>query len=198
MPSPLNPLLFNRLKEEFGYVKISHPGCAASSISSTDPFSNRINIQFTSSGEYYVLSCPYCGDRRCRLWIAHLWGVPDERTGSKNLWLAICYNSDCLSVQGRAQELYDRVYGFKNANLRGQPLVILPGEIEEHVLKEVKAPGLLIRVDKLPITNPACSYLSERGYDIKELGEKFNISLCVDTNDYPMGIKSLAHSNYDE
>src|SRR3954467_12360719 len=134
MPTPLNPALYTRLQEEFGYVATAHAGVAANVRYGPDAFSDKIKLQLTSSGEYYRVNCPYCNDSRARLWINHIWGVRDEITGTANLWAAICYNENCLDVSGRLSELHERLYGFKNVHLRGKPVVILKGEVEEPVL----------------------------------------------------------------
>jgi hypothetical protein len=187
MGSPLNPALYGRLREEFGYVHVAHAGAAASVRYGPDPLTNRMKLNISSSGEYYRVNCPHCGDRRGRLWVNHLWGVLDDVTDSLNLWLAHCYNENCMARPGRSQELYDRIYGFRNANLRGQQVVILPGEIEEQRLVEVTPPGLLLRMDKVPPADPSFQYLRSKGYDPVALGEYYGVSLCIDAdNDYPM------------
>jgi hypothetical protein len=79
------------------------------------------------------------------------------------------------------------VYGFQNAALRGQKLVILPGEVESQVLKEVPLPGTTLRLDHIPPTDPVCNYLRSRGLDPVFLGETFDLSYCLDASrDYPM------------
>ncbi len=188
MPSPLNPALYGRLREEFGRVQVSHAGIAASSKYAPDIFnSSIIRMQLTSAGEYYRVNCPYCGDGRARLWINHLWGVPDEVTHSKNLGLAICFNEDCLATIGRPIGLFDRVYGFKNANMRGKQVVVLPGEVEEQALREVALPGITLRLDRVPATDVVCTYLRARGLDPTDLGQTFDVSYCLDaTGNYPM------------
>jgi hypothetical protein len=187
MPSPLNPTLFGRLREEFGHVSVSHEGVSVALVHAPDVLSGKMRVQVVSAGEYYRVNCPYCTDGRKRLWINHMWGVPDEVTGSKNLWLAICYNEDCMSRVGRSYELYDRVYAFKNANMRGQPIVILQGEKEEVALREVAMPGITLRLDRVPETDDVCTYLRNRGLDPGYLGRTFNVSYCLDaTSNYPM------------
>ena len=186
MTSPLNPTLYAGLKKEFGTVAVSNPGAAADKAYEKEIYGNRIKLRLTSAGEYYPVCCPYCGDGRKRLWVNHLWGVQDEMTGGANLHLAYCYNEKCLEMPGRPMELYDRIYGFKNAGMRGRKVEILQGEIEEHSLKEVQPPGLLIPIDKVPTHDPASQFLTARGYDLSELVRLYDVSLCVDArSEYP-------------
>lgn len=188
MPSPLNPTLFGRLREEFGRVQVSHAGIAASFRYGPDPIDNRMKMQMSpgGAGEYYRVNCPYCNDSRSRLWVNHIWGVPDEMD-NKNLWLAICYNEDCLSHKGRSGEFYDRVYGFKNVNQRGQKIVVLQGEVESQVLTPKSLPGMTLSMDRVPESDKSVLYLRSRGLDPKYLAKTFDIGLCLDAfGDYPM------------
>ncbi len=183
MTTPLNPALFKRLREEFGQVQTANPGVGASFTHTIDPSTLRTKMNVNSSGEYYKVCCPTCMDSRYRLWISHLWGVHDDVTNTHNLWLAICYNEDCLSSFERRYELFDRVYGYKNVNLRGQPVIIHQGEVEEDTkLKEVKLPGLVLPVDKFQQTDPVHRYLVSRRHQPVQLVKDFDISYCLDAH----------------
>ncbi len=184
MTSPLNPALYARLKEEFGYVAVSQAGVAASVRYGYGPFlsENNLKMELDNAGEYYRVNCPYCGDSRLRLWVNHLWGVANETTQRKNLWLAICYNEGCLAEPGRVQELYDRVYGFRNANLRGARVVILPGEVEEQSLKRIEPPGLLLPLNRLQPRDKVITYLRFKGYDPEQLQKWFGVSYCLNAD----------------
>ncbi len=193
MNSPLNPVLFRRLQEEFGRVQVSHAGISANVQYVQNifrgPMIQGLRAQLLTKGEYYRVNCPFCGDSRGRLWINHLWGAPDQTTGSKNLWLAICYNEDCLSNIGRPIELYDRLFAFKNVGQRDQisQVVILPGEVEDTTLREVPLPGVVVTLDRMPPTNQVCTYLRSRGLDPVDLGQLFDVSYCVDADgNFPM------------
>jgi hypothetical protein len=181
MPEALNPALYGRLREEFGRVNVSQPGAAASTRYGYGPFASekRLRLEMLSSGEYYRINCPYCGDSRQRLWINHLWGVPDEHLGKKNLWLCHCYNENCFAVDGRSYALYERIYGFRNANMRGKQIVILQGEIEEQTLREVKPPGQLLPLTRLPPNDKVVKYMLDRNWDPMELQLTYGVSYCL-------------------
>lgn len=181
MQSPLNSILYTALLHEFNSVVISNPGIAAQVTYCVDAMSNRTKSRLAIKGEYYRVSCPYCGDSRKRLWINHLWGVQDNVTNSKNLGLAICFNEDCLKEEGKVSHLYERILGWKNVNQRGiTSSDIVQGEIEDVVLTAVELPGLTIPINKLPSTSLAVNYLRKRGYDIQELANTYDISYCID------------------
>src|SRR4051794_18793914 len=69
-----------------------------------------LRLQVDHFGEQYRVCCPFCPDTRKRLYINHRWGLFDERTRSKNLWLAKCYNEDCLKCSLRRRSLYNDVF----------------------------------------------------------------------------------------
>ncbi len=187
MNTPLNPILYKRLKEEFRYVNTSHPGVAASISYSSDPYDNKLKMQLVGSGEYYRVNCPYCNDTRGRLWINHLWGVPNEITNSRNTWLAVCYNEDCLADYNRVQALYNKLYSFQNLNQRGASIPIVQGEIEETVLTEAPLPGLVIPLTRLQPNDPTYKYLQSRKLDINYLVDTFDVSYCISATEgyYP-------------
>lgn len=190
MPSPLNPVLFKRLQEELGRVQIVQAGVAASLQYIPDQLYKRgIRLELLSKGEYYRANCPYCGDQRGRLWVNHLWGVPDEVTASDNLWLAVCYNEDCLAGPERPRQLYNRLFEFKNVGQRDQigKIVILQGEQEDTTLREVSLPGEVLRLDRVAPEHPVCTYLISRGLNPTELGRTYSTSLCTEADsNYPM------------
>jgi hypothetical protein len=189
MTAPLNLVLYKRLREEFGSIIIAHPGVAASITYGYGPFlsENSRRMEMTTKGEYYRINCPWCGDTRHRLYISHLWGVPNEITNSKHLWLAHCFNEDCLAVEDRTNMLYDRVFGFKNAKLRGQQVVITPGVEEVETLQEIKPPGVILPLDKLHPSDQVISYLRARGINPIKLQEDYDVAYCLNAeSDYPL------------
>lgn len=179
----LNPLLFCRLEEEFGHVTVTNEGLGMVTRYGQDVMTGRTRLSVISSGEYYRVNCGFCNDTRGRLWINHRWGVEDVVTGSRNLWLAICYNEDCLGEWGRSQELYDRIYTkFKNANVRAAPIILNAGAIETARLEQVDLPGQVVPLRELPIHTRVAQYLLTRGYSLTELADKYQLGLCVDAD----------------
>jgi len=180
---PLNRTLYQLLRREFGEVNIVHEGDAMAKTYERDysVFPPRIRLRPLphGAGEYYRVNCCFCNDTRGRLYINHMWGVPDEVTHEKNLWLACCYNEDCLSDYDQVMELYNRVYGFRNANLRNQTIEIAQGNLPNAVLEEVKLPGECISLTELPANHAVINYLHGRNYDPAELVEKYNVMYCV-------------------
>lgn len=187
MPTPLNPALYGRLVEEFGFVQTSHSGIAAIISRQKGPFNNENRISLLTAGEYYRINCPYCGDSRGRLWINHLFGVADKLTGSRNLWLAICYNEDCLSIPGKSQELHEQIYGFRNVNLRGKPIVVIQGEVIPEELKKVDWPGKMCLLSELHAGHQAVKYLYSKNLDLSYLSSEFGVQYCYEANqEYPL------------
>src|SRR5690348_11828499 len=110
MPTPLRPELYKRLKGRLGPVTIVNEGDAFQGNVAWNPVTRRLQLQATWPGEYYTTNCVFCNDTRQRLWINHRWGLYVKELKSDNLWLAICYNENCLSVPGRALQLKDLIF----------------------------------------------------------------------------------------
>ncbi len=101
----LNPSLFRAL-QQFGEVRLTDPGVAMTAlyVPTTD---GRAQLKVSNPGEYLRVNCPYCGDTKFRLWVNHRWGVYDQRTGTCNRWLAICYNEGCLANDDNREDFIE-------------------------------------------------------------------------------------------
>lgn len=178
----LNPALFDRLRSEFGKVLIAKEGEPLSGRYLASPTREGVvDLVIANRGETYRVDCPYCGDRRARLWINHRFGSYDSVCRSKNIWLAKCFNDDCVSDFSRANDLYTRIYGFRNSKLRDSGLP--PTRIATETacrLHAVNPPGTLIKLPDLPDSHPAIRYLRDRRFDPGELSDIYNISICVE------------------
>lgn len=66
----LNPKLYAALERRFGKVLISNPGERLVERKIPDPVRpGRYKQLILRSGEYYRVDCPYCGDKKGRLYI---------------------------------------------------------------------------------------------------------------------------------
>ena len=99
--NPLCPELFASLKKCFGSVLIANPGEELRATPMTDPFTGQEKLNISSSGEYYRVCCPMCGDTRHRLWINHRW--------AKYNWLLTCFNEGCYDDPLRRAHLHSCV-----------------------------------------------------------------------------------------
>lgn len=144
----------------------------------------KLHMHPQGQGEEYLVNCPFCGDTRQRLSINHRWGVLDERTGTRNLWLAQCYNEErCLSEFSAQRDLYDQVYSV--ATIRSDQLVSA-----RRTAKTGAAPGsvrlpsglwpLSDMVERRP-DHPAIQYLLDRLIDPVYVGKHYAAAYCVDT-----------------
>ena len=111
MPSPVNQKLYNALVDVFGAVQISNEGANAFDVTRERSItSGKLQWSARCWGEYYRVCCPFCRDQRQRLWINHLWAEYDDATGDDMLFLAHCYNEDCLATRQDQEKLYWMVY----------------------------------------------------------------------------------------
>jgi hypothetical protein len=179
MTSPLRPSLYYCLEHRLGPVIIANEGEELVGCARTDPYSDRPRLEVSMPGEYYRVCCPFCNDTRHRLWINHRWGLYVPEFKSDNLFLAHCFNEDCLAQPGRAQQLRNVVFdNFVRGRApdpvrRGRRPAVAPR-------REVKAPGPLVcSLDNLSPDHPAVLYLRGRGYDTDWLGRTLRVGVCL-------------------
>lgn len=176
MAQVLNGMLYEMLRCTFqNQVRIRNQG--EKMIAHYRKYHGEMILDVEHPGEYYVVCCPFCGDTRFRLNINHRWGKPDEQ-GRTNLWLAICFNEQCL-VSGnheRRVELLDMVTDHEGDRLA--EATIQPGE--EINLDDLVAdwPGPSTRVDRLPPEHKAYQYLLNRGFPPERVGPFWNVRYC--------------------
>ena len=175
---PLRPKLYERLCRRLGVVRIADEDCSMQYTVDRDSSTGRPSLEINWSGEYYVVSCPYCNDTRGRLWINHRWGYLDPETRSRNLWLCHCFNQDCQRTYERQLDLYRRVFDdARSGPVKEDPMlrVMTPPKPREY-----EPPGVVVRVDALHADHPANLYLRGRGYDPVVLGPHLDIGFCVE------------------
>lgn len=178
----LRPDLYARLKEVFKHVRVSNEGAAMQATVVRSALTKKPELQIRDAGEYYVVNCPFCLDTGHRLWINHRWGFYDARNDSRNLWLAICYNEDCLNVERRPQLLFNQVF---NDVGDGQD-VILPGSKSLSQAEwNFRWPGKLTDLEVLARNLPdssALTYLRSRGFDPVQLSQWLKVQYCMEAD----------------
>ncbi|MCL2648188.1 MAG: hypothetical protein FWD61_14455 [Phycisphaerales bacterium] len=174
MAQPLNPTLYTLLLRHFGKVNISSEGQQMAGEYRKNISTGRDDWQIQNPGEYYCVNCPYCSDTRQRLYINHRWGVRDAK-GRLNLWLAVCYNENCMNPS-RRQGLWKRLQGPASLTTAK----ILPGKkVTDSPLTQL--PGPCTPLDQLDPSHSACAYLAGRLYDPVMLGKFYGVSYCLDS-----------------
>lgn len=179
-PRVLNPLLYAQLRERLGTILIERPGETAQlGTPLVDRKTGEPKTRFVSGGEYYKACCPFCADRRHRLYVCHQWLCPDPLSGRPMHHLATCFNADCL--REHYGEFKDMVFEFMNFDERMilSKLRAPRPELPSHeALGPMPWPGAVTPVSGLALTHHARIYLEDRGFDIAELDSVFGIVYC--------------------
>jgi hypothetical protein len=181
----LNKTLFQRL-ENFagkGQVRIAHenrPMSRSYVRAINEDGSIGYRMRRVGTCEEYMIDCPACSDTRKRLAFSYLWGVYDEQTGSRNLWLMHCYNEECQEDREWVVSLYRQIM----QGARAQVQTDATAESAPKPTGEVQSPGAIYRLDRLQQTHPshrAVRYAESRMYDVDELGRVFGVGYCPDS-----------------
>lgn len=187
----INPSLYAALERRFGEgeVRVFNEGEPLTcEYAQRDDKQNRYRIApgFTP-GEEYRVNCPFCGDTRQRLYINHRWGVSDPKTGTRNLWLAHCWNEECLHDYAKQESLYDQIYTFLLYDDGDYASLCERSEkgAANKKPKTIRLPPCLWYLDdikaKLP-THKAVQYLEDRLHDATTLGAQWGYAYCSDSN----------------
>lgn len=169
----LNPQLYRALERRFGSVTVSNPGERLIERKIPDPLRpGKYRQNILRSGEYYRVNCPYCGDRRGRLYINYRWNTRTRDGDRFGRNLAICFNEGC-DLTGLDLEL--------GALARNWPVVDRPyaSPVEDEPTFALQVlPGVCHPLDTLPSTHVACQYVLGRGFDPLELGKLWGVCYC--------------------
>ena len=130
-------------------------------------------------GEEFRIPCPFCHDHLPRLYINHLWGTKDIVTGHRYLWLANCYNENCMSVFENRKRLYemvsDRMVGEQKLNkgfdVEVPDVATWPGDVWS-----------LYDVAKREPSHPAIKFCFARFWDAEVLSKQYGVRVLMSTD----------------
>lgn len=178
-PRPLNPTLYNLLKQRFQSVQVANENSAMTGYNAPSSITpGRLEYIVSSWGEYYRVRCPFCKDNRHRLWINHLYGQPNRnRNNYPESWLAVCYNEGCTSNPSNRHTLERMIFGFQNAHDRRPIMVIEIGEDNSLPLGLAQPPGEILPLSACSADHPARLYLIDRRFDPDWLAANFKVGV---------------------
>ena len=176
----LCPGLHSRLRDLFGEVLVSNRG-EQMRMRTIKAAGGHVRTDIDSSGEYYRVNCPFCGDTRKRLWVNYRFGQLDGG-GRPMKFLAVCYNDDCLKERANLQQLHMSLTALPHA--RSNSVFMLPGaEWSDITTVTPRMPGTCVPLSRLCSVDrrhPAVSYmLDTRRYSLPLL-DKYGVSFCTD------------------
>jgi len=175
----LNISLYTALLNVFGDVRVSNQGAPLRARVVQDlAYQNRKRVEVApgGAGEYYRVSCPFCGDARFRLWVNHRWGT--HLSGVSLDHLVVCYNEHCEQhEEGFRTKLKNIVAGYTAPPERAIKAAEADTDFDPNQRPAVE--GNFIRIDKLPEQHAAVRYMRDvRRFDIGELGSQWGVSWC--------------------
>jgi DNA polymerase I-like protein with 3'-5' exonuclease and polymerase domains len=174
----LNPSLYAALTEAFPRVTIKHAGVPRV-VRYMPDYSRGVRLvaKPIRRGETYVVDCPFCGDRRQRLYVNHAYGQRDPKTGSSNDHLFHCFNEDCHREREHWNQFRELLLhaGYESTGAAAVPAFpVMPHAVRP----EIQLPEDLIPIHHLGKSHPAVSYLVARGFSVDELWVRWGVCYC--------------------
>jgi hypothetical protein len=147
-------------------------------------------------GECYAVNCPFCGDTRKRLWVSHAWGGTYEVEGNRvpvSKGLVVCYNERCLNNTDNWVTFCKYIEGSLKPVIVPKESSVVSGGKEAHV----EFPSITYRVNGPGADPTVRQYLVDRGYDLDELGNCWDIrSGKIDFYDIPVVVVPVMDSTH--
>jgi len=185
---PLNTKLYEALLRRFGIVKISNEGqrwLSRVRLGMLETAVKHSSEEVVDSGEHYRVNCPYCNDKRYRLYINYRWNTYSLEGKPFGRYLIYCFNENC-NMSNFEEELKPYV--------TQRPTIGRPHELEldkTENFKEVTLPGQCVPVCSLPDGHPALQYIKARKFDPGELSVEWGLHYCATapvSDDYHAGL----------
>jgi len=191
----LNTSLYQRLKAQFGRVRIANSGQRA--VFRVQKNERGSWGQLIRSGEEYHVNCPFCGDKRGRLYLSYLYGSKqtlDGQTVRFGSGLAHCHNETlCMQERTNRRALWDLLMG-KEEEL--DDFFYQPITVEEEEQPTVIRPRNVIPLRYLPPDHKAIRYLRDRRFDIGELDDH-GLCYCSHEEQLPIAENRIFIPIYD-
>lgn len=168
----LNRKLYEALIDAFGSVVMANRGLAFSGRVARDPVTLRKTVQRESSGEYYCVNCPWCGDTRHRLWVNHMFDT--TYSGVHMRHLAVCYNEHCEKQEGFFDWLREQLAEYTRTVQR--PIAAQNPDAAPYT---PALPHLFKKLDELPADHKAVAFMRDtRGFDTSYLSSTWGVGYC--------------------
>lgn len=179
---PLNEVLYNRLVQKYGNenVSIVRPGEPHIPNWQFDPITGRRHREPTFDGEAYRLSCPFCGDKKGRLYVNHFWMQWDQESMRHADDLIRCFNEEnCFSDPATRSAFFQIL--FSGSDVSDVNMSIKHADAPAEEIKATP-PGHIIPLTSLPADHPCCTYLQGRGYNVETLSTWWNVGYVASLN----------------
>jgi hypothetical protein len=190
----LNPMLFNKLKEVFGEVRIANENIEMQCMRRQNDDGTFKNTKVVS-GEQYRVCCPFCDDthlQRFRLYISYTWGLDKEKQ-FPGTQMVICQNERCDQNQDTSDPYRRNPKRYLQQVLKqyfdlakGGAIQLRVRSVDLEVIEPLPFPNAdwVTPVNELRSGHQAIMYLkNDRKFDPVVLYEKYGVVYC---HEYPV------------
>jgi len=173
----LNEVLYQRLIQKFGRdrVAIKRPGVIYNPTWVTDPITGRMHRDFNgNNSEAYQLSCPFCGDKKGRLYVSYYWMQWDNDSLRHADDMVKCLNETrCMDKPDNRSKLFQFLFAGCNPGDVSMPITMAEAKETKEVIPT--PPGKIIPLRNLSLQQSICYYLTNRRYDLGVLNDNYGV-----------------------
>lgn len=176
-----NPGLYKSLKGIFKEVRIANEG-EPLVIKKRQSITGKPKLWKEAGGEEYRVCCPFCNDRRFRLYINHAWGL-DATAKYPSSKLVVCHNEHCEQNKDDSENplkyLQRKLRPYFSDIKRGLiPTIAAPTEEEINAAADplmFPKPEWCKQFSDLPDNHDAVKYWLQRKFDLGVLEERWKV-----------------------
>lgn len=207
----LNEKLYCAMKHYFGETpRIVNEGMPATLVDIHPQFSfvykvHNLSVKQTQGGEQYTVNCPYCNDKRSRLYISYLWDSNFMLEGCEyhaSERLMNCFNENCLSAAkhpDNEKNAIQVINGLREAMGSITTLDVSGAELGESsgsIANQVPYPQGTMELQYAP--EYVKHYIQSRGFDLQELNNVFKVRYIPFFGKYKQGLLVIPVYQNDE
>lgn len=193
--------IWKAFNEEPHIVNENTPAAVSlpSPVASFLPRETEIPFRNIVGGEQYTVNCPFCGDRRHRLYFSYMWNqrfVSGRLKYRASKHLIRCFNEECQKNEDNFKKICQMVIS-QMGKAKEISLSDLSRTTErpafESIKNQVKMPSITASLSNKGVPSFIRRYVKNRGWDLKELEEEWGVVAAIP--DFPLikGEDKLQH-----
>lgn len=162
------------------------------------PKVEQLRVNQTTGGEQYAVNCPFCNDKRHRLYISHMWDSTFDVEGTTyhaSEYLMICFNERCTDDERHSSQI---INALREAMQNPSKLDVDNATMSDSsgsIANQVPYPNGAVQLGEAP--EYVQKYIKNRGFTLNDLVD-FGVKYLPAYGKYQKGMLMLPVYQNDE